>query len=227
MTATGTGTVAPGTYRLDPDRCTVRFRTAHAFGLGPVHGTFAVREGVIVVGDESRITVFLDPASFTTDKPRRDKQIRSKAFLDVQRYPSMFFASTGVSGQVVSGMLTAHGVAAPVTLTLAAVSSAPDGLRCRATTRIDRYAFGVTTGRGLIGRYLDVELDVLSTVDSRSKDYDPTHYDYHRPAVELPHHRRDDSSGLLLHEDMQNSGEPDQQGVAMQSQQLRPRTQQD
>jgi hypothetical protein len=40
------------------------------------------------------------------------------------------------------------------------------GLRCRATTRIDRHAFGITTGRGLIGRYLDVELDILSTVDS-------------------------------------------------------------
>jgi polyisoprenoid-binding protein YceI len=105
--------------------------------------------------------VSLDPASFTTDNPRRDTQIRSKAFLDIQRYPSMSFVSTGVtSGLVVSGMLTAHGVAAPVTLTLTAVSSATDGLRCRATTRIDRYAFDVTTGR-----YLDVDLDIVSTVD--------------------------------------------------------------
>jgi polyisoprenoid-binding protein YceI len=166
MTATDTGTVAPGTYRLDPDRCTVQFRTAHAFGLGPVHGTFAVREGVIVIGDQPRVTVSLDPASFTTDNPRRDKQIRSKAFLDVLRYPSMSFASTDVSGLVVSGTLTAHGTAAPVTLTVTAVSSRPGGLRCRATTRIDRYASGVTTGRGLIGRYLDVELDILSTMDS-------------------------------------------------------------
>jgi polyisoprenoid-binding protein YceI len=147
MTATGTGTVAPGTYRLAPDRCTVRFRTAHAFGLGPVHGTFAVCEGVIVVGDQSRVTVSLDPASFTTDNPRRDKQIRSKAFLDVQRYPSMSFASTTVSGRVVSGTLTVHGTAAPVTLTIAVVSPGPGVLRCQAATRIDRYAFGVTTGR--------------------------------------------------------------------------------
>lgn len=163
MTTIGTGTVAPGTYRLDAQRCAVRFRTAHAFGLGPVHGTFAVREGVVVVGDRYSVSVSLDAASFTTDKPRRDEDIRSKAFLDTQRYPSMSFASTGVTvGHTVAGTLTAHGVTAPVTLTLTAVSSGPDGLRCTATTRIDRYAFGVTKGRGVIGRYLDVELDVLA-----------------------------------------------------------------
>jgi hypothetical protein len=66
-----------------------------------------------------------------------------------------------VSGLVVSGTLTAHGTAAPVTLTVTAVSSEPGTLRCRATTRIDRYAFGVTTGRGVISRYLDVELDTV------------------------------------------------------------------
>jgi polyisoprenoid-binding protein YceI len=175
VTATGTGTIVPGTYRLDPDRCTVRFRTAHAFGLGPVHGTFAVREGVILVAAthaESRVTVSLDPASFTTDNPRRDAHIHSKAFLDIRRYPSMSFVSTGVtSGLVVSGMLTAHGVAAPVTLTVTGVSSAPDGLRCRATTRIDRYALDVTTGRGFIGRYLDVDLDVVLLMPMPAADH--------------------------------------------------------
>lgn len=163
MTTTGTGTLAPGTYRLDAARCAVRFRTAHAFGLGPVHGTVAVREGVVVLGDRYSVTVSLDPASFTTDKPRRDEHVRSKAFLDVQRYPSISFASTGVpAGRTVAGTLTAHGVTAPVTLTLTSVASGPDGLRCTATARIDRYAFGVTKGRGVIGRWLDVELDVLA-----------------------------------------------------------------
>jgi polyisoprenoid-binding protein YceI len=169
MTTVRTSRVAPGTYRLVPERCTVRFQTAHAFGLGPVHGTFAVQDGVIVVAlnyTDSRVTVSLDPASFTTDKPRRDKQIRSKAFLDVQRYPSMFFVSTELSPDlVVSGTLTAHGTTAPVTLTITSVQAGADGLRCRATARLDRYTFGVTTGRGLIVRYVDVELDVLSTVD--------------------------------------------------------------
>jgi polyisoprenoid-binding protein YceI len=178
MTTTRAGTIAPGTYRLVPDRCAVRFRTAHAFGLGPVHGTFAVLDGVIVVAEthtDSRVTVSLDPASFTTDKPRRDKQIRSKAFLDVKRYPSMSFASTGLSPDlVVSGTLTAHGTTAPVTLTITSVQAAPGGLRCRATTRLDRHTFGVTTGRGLIGRYLDVELDVASTVDSQPEDHGRT-----------------------------------------------------
>jgi polyisoprenoid-binding protein YceI len=55
----------------------------------------------------------------------------------------MSFASTGVaSGPVVSGTLTADGTAAPVTLTITSVPSRPGGLRCWATTRIDRHAFG-------------------------------------------------------------------------------------
>ena len=158
---------APGTYRLQPDRCTVRFHTAHAFGLGPVHGTMTVREGTLVVDEEperSSVTATIDAASFTTDRPQRDAKVRSKAFLDVEKHPTMRFTGAGVrtsdNGPTLPGILAVHGVRAPVELTLAEIRGVPGGLRCRATARVDRYAFGVTAGRGLIRRYLDIELEI-------------------------------------------------------------------
>jgi hypothetical protein len=38
-----------------------------------------------------------------------------------------------------------------------------DGLTLRATTRIDRYAFGLTKKKGLAARYLDLEITAQAT----------------------------------------------------------------
>jgi hypothetical protein len=48
ITATGT-TIAAGTYAIDVARSHIRFSATHSFGLGPVAGTFAVRDGLIRV----------------------------------------------------------------------------------------------------------------------------------------------------------------------------------
>ena len=37
------------------------------------------------------------------------------------------------------------------------------GCRLRATATVDRYAAGITKGKGLIGRYLDITLDIRAT----------------------------------------------------------------
>ena len=44
-------TPAPGTYRLDPDRSTVRVDAKGMFGLVPVHGTMRL---VVGRGDDRR-----------------------------------------------------------------------------------------------------------------------------------------------------------------------------
>jgi hypothetical protein len=38
------------------------------------------------------------------------------------------------------------------------IEAAESGLRARATTRIDRYAFGLTAAKGMAARYLDIDL---------------------------------------------------------------------
>jgi hypothetical protein len=50
-----------------------------------------------------------------------------------------------------------------VTLTITDARAEDGGRRCHPTTRIDRHAAGVTAGRGIIARGVDVEIEVYAT----------------------------------------------------------------
>jgi hypothetical protein len=62
-----------------------------------------------------------------------------------------------------SGTVTAHGNSVPVEVVI--LEATPDGegvhLRARAE-HLDRYAFGVTKSKGMVGRHLDLDLDVVA-----------------------------------------------------------------
>lgn len=59
--------------------------------------------------------------------------------------------------------MTAHGNTAPVDLLVDRVTREAGGWHVHARAEhLDRYAFGVTKGRGMVGRYLDLDLDVLA-----------------------------------------------------------------
>jgi polyisoprenoid-binding protein YceI len=66
-------------------------------------------------------------------------------------------------GWVLRGQLTARGHSAPVELAVIESRGSGDGLALRATTRIDRYAFGLTKKKGLAARYLDLEITAQAT----------------------------------------------------------------
>jgi polyisoprenoid-binding protein YceI len=162
--------VVRGTYDIDSQRSAVRFLAVHAFGLGKVAGTFTIRHGRITIAEEpmrSTVDVIIDAASFRTDKPKRDADVTSKRFMNVAAFAEIRFRSTALvrtaDGWRVDGELTVHGVPAPVSLVLSSATTTGGGCRFTATGRVDRYAHGVTSGKGLIGRYLDVDLDIHST----------------------------------------------------------------
>lgn len=168
--------IAAGTYLIDPARSTIRFHTTHSFGLGPVSGTFAVRDGVITVADDpaaSSVTAAVDAASFRTDKPRRDTDIRSKRFLHSEAFPTLDFVSTEVvrTGQEwqLRGRLCVRGVTAPVVLRLTSGAPTPDGCRFQASVRIDRYAHRVGM-RGVVARHLDAVIDVVAVAPQPPAD---------------------------------------------------------
>jgi polyisoprenoid-binding protein YceI len=159
-----------GTYRIDRSRTSVTFTMREWWGRREVIGTFAVRDGTIVVGadpTESSVRVTMDPASFTTDKKRRDADIRGKRWLDVAQYPDMEFRSGRVTadaeGWKVVGMLTVHGVTAPVTLRMVDGGQTADGCRFVATCTIDRLDFGVKTAPRFIGTALAVRIETYAT----------------------------------------------------------------
>ena len=152
-----------GRYEIDTGSSTVRFRTRHLFGLGPVRGSFAIRSGTVDIAEPvagSRICAEIDAASFRTRNPARDTAVRSARFLDAGTHPVMTFASERTDGSTLTGTLTVRGVAQPVTLSIEQSAVAAGSFTARASTRIDRTEFGVTALRGLAGRFLDLTLEV-------------------------------------------------------------------
>lgn len=157
--------IAPATYRIDPTRSTIRFTVRGLFGLATVRGTFTVRDGTIVVADEparSKVDATIDAASFATGVRRRDEDIRSKRYLDTAAHPDIRFTSREVTAGSVTGILTVRGVGQRITLDFDPAAT-PGGCRFTSRARVDRYAFGVTSGKGMIARYVDVEIEVSAS----------------------------------------------------------------
>lgn len=164
-------TPAAGYYRLDPLRTEVRFSTRHLFGLGGVTGTVKLRDAEFNITDpasESTVVAVLNATSFDTGHEARNKEIRSARYLHTNRYPDITFTCTLIDQTdgkwVAVGVLTAHGVTQPVDLTVDEFTTEPDGdLALHATARVDRYAHGVTFGKGLAGRWLDINISAVAT----------------------------------------------------------------
>jgi polyisoprenoid-binding protein YceI len=173
MTDSSTTSIAaltPGTYRLDPAKSEVRYSGKHMFGLGTVHAMFAVRDGELVVGESlttSSATVTVDASSFSSNNTRRDRDVRSASLLDVDSYPDITFASDSLQeaddGWLVTGTVTAHGHPVPVQVQIDRVTHEDTGIRFHGRAEhLDRTAFGITGSRGMVGRHLDLELDVFA-----------------------------------------------------------------
>jgi polyisoprenoid-binding protein YceI len=167
----GHTSIQPGDYDIDPERTTIRFRTRHMFGLGPVRGTFALRSGAVSVTDPvdgSAIYAQIEAASFHTSNPQRDRTVRQRRHLDASRHPVITFAAqgaqaenTGPAAGTIAGTLTVRGVERPVTLAVSAAEPAGAEIAVTGSMHIDRYDFGLTAMRGMVGRYLDLELSAI------------------------------------------------------------------
>jgi polyisoprenoid-binding protein YceI len=159
-----------GTYRVDPERSTVSYSGRHIFGLGAVHATFTISSGLLRVADPitaSTAEVTVDASSFRSDKARRDKDVRSRMLLNAATYPEITFVSDSLRqdgvGWVLTGAVTAHGTRVPVQVRIDRVATEGDSIRVHARAEhLDRYAFGVTKGKGMAGRFLDLDLDVAA-----------------------------------------------------------------
>ncbi|MBB2942780.1 polyisoprenoid-binding protein YceI [Actinoplanes lutulentus] len=159
--------ISAGTYRIDPARSVCRLVATHAFGLHPVTGTMAVSGGTVTVAEDPERSIAsaeLDAASFTTDDPRRDRDIRGRRFLNTADHPEIGFRSTRcrrvADGWQLIGVLAVRGGTCEVVLDLSPAEAAGDGFRLVARCAVDRVAAGVGAGRPVIGRTVRVELDI-------------------------------------------------------------------
>jgi polyisoprenoid-binding protein YceI len=143
------GTLA-GEWVLDPRRSSMEVTTWHLWHLAPVHGVFREASGNTTVSPNGQVTGTLTvaAASITTGNPRRDRHLRSKAFLDSDTYPDITYSVGGVwpsdEGITVTGSVTVRGRTHP--LSFDAAVSAGDGreIRLDADVPIDRTDFGLT-----------------------------------------------------------------------------------
>src|SRR3984893_3758902 len=87
------------TYQIDPRQSSAGFGVTHLM-ISTVRGEFHGVTGTVVVDDSdisrSSVLVTIDATTVDTREPDRDKHLKSEAFFDVARYPTITFQSTKV-----------------------------------------------------------------------------------------------------------------------------------
>lgn len=164
-----------GTWVIDSARSEVAFRV-RILGFLKTRGTFDDFEGTIVLSEnplDSSVNAVVRTGSVNTRNKRRDQDVQHAGYLNVEQYPTMAFASTGVrvdgDNFLVDGDLTALAVTKQVTLTLVAkgFESGADGkpavARFSAGTQISNKEVGVTKGSAFIGDTTEIILDIVAT----------------------------------------------------------------
>ncbi len=111
-------------YKADPVHSSVIFSVRHA-GAGNVWGRFNDPAGSFVLDEadptKSTFTVEIPVANIDTHNDMRDTHLKSPAFFDVEKYPTITFKSTSVAKGKdntldVTGTLDMHGVTKTITI---------------------------------------------------------------------------------------------------------------
>jgi polyisoprenoid-binding protein YceI len=109
---------------IESEHSVAHFTTRHMM-ITDVHGQFNKVSGVIYFDPRdmasASVEVEIDAASISTDLERRDNHLRSADFLDVEKYPKIYFKSTnvevaGISTLKIHGEITLHGITRPILL---------------------------------------------------------------------------------------------------------------
>ena len=168
------------TWQIDPAHTNVEFTVRHMM-ISNVKGQFQKTSGTIAVNGNdatsAKIDATIDALSIDTRVERRDADLKSPNFLDVEKYPTITFKSTKVEAAgpakwKVTGDLTLHGVTKPLVLdvegTGAPINDPMGNTRAgaSATTKIKRSDFGLTwnkvleSGGVMVGDEVAISIDV-------------------------------------------------------------------
>jgi polyisoprenoid-binding protein YceI len=153
-------TIPPSTWTVDKAHSKLTFTITH-MGISDVEGQFKTFDATISTPEadftNAVVNFSAEAASLNTDNDARDKHVKSDAFLDVAKFPTLTFKSTsftksGANVYTIVGDLTLHGVTKPVTL----VATVRTGVGMnkkpvagfKITGTLNRKDFGVGTGFG-------------------------------------------------------------------------------
>jgi polyisoprenoid-binding protein YceI len=168
---------AAGTYVLDANHKRIGFVARHLM-VSKVRGQFADGTATITIAEDpsqSSVTATIQAASITTGQEQRDGHLKSGDFLDVEKFPTLEYRSTGVKSLdgnefVLTGELTIRDVTLPVDLEVELEGVGRNGygqevFGFSASAEIDRDAFGITwnmvvEGGGLmVSKKIKIEIE--------------------------------------------------------------------
>ena len=167
----------PGVYALDSTHTFVDFRTQHLV-IGHVRGRFDEVTGSATVAEDptqSSLEVTIATASVSTHNNKRDDDLRSSRFFDVERFPTMTYRGASAAPEfdgrwTIDGMLTIGAVtlAVPLSVFVTGIVEDPMGairVGLHATAQASRKAFGLLTdleresGGVLLGKDISISVD--------------------------------------------------------------------
>jgi len=173
---------ATTSWNIDPAHTTAEFKVKHMM-IANVKGQFSAVTGVVEIDPEevanSRVEVSIDASSISTRDAQRDAHLKSPDFFDVEKFPTLSFASTGVTRKddgelAVEGNLTIHGVTRKVVFEVEGPSEPakdPWGnvrIGWSASTKINRKDFGLNWNAALEAGGLLVGDQVTITLDAQA-----------------------------------------------------------
>jgi polyisoprenoid-binding protein YceI len=171
-------TNASRTFAIDKAHSEATFQVRHL--VTKVRGSFADLGGTIQANEAnpelSSVTFTINAASIDTGTPDRDAHLRSADFFDVEKYPTISFASTGIkavggANYTVTGDLTMRGVTKRIEVPVTFLGTAKDpwgnekiGFETELT--LNRKDYGLTwnaaleTGGFLVGDEVKVAVSI-------------------------------------------------------------------
>jgi polyisoprenoid-binding protein YceI len=162
---------APVSYDVDPSHTFASYDIGH-LGFSIQSGTFTNVEGKVVLdmaAHTGSIDVSIKADSLQTFFPARDKHLKSAAFFNVTKYPTLTYKAdklvfSGDKLSRVEGSLTMLGVTRPVTLTVTRFNGGKNPMTgkeeygANADAHIKRSDFGMTTFLPAISDDVDLKL---------------------------------------------------------------------
>ena len=129
------------TWTIDKNHTQANFQIRH-LGVSTVRGSISGASGSVVWDEKdpskSSVTATLDATTVNTNNEARDKHLKSPDFFNVEKFPTMTFKSTSVTGTPgnlkVAGDMTIAGVTKPVTLDVEGPSEPQKGMGGKTVT---------------------------------------------------------------------------------------------
>ena len=169
------GNLHASEYKIDTAgaHAFIQFKIKH-LGYSWLHGRFDNFEGRFNYDpkkpQDANVSVVIDTASINSNHAERDKHLRGKDFLYVEKYPQARFESTsfipkGDGKAELKGKLTLHGVTRDITIDVSEIGGGKDpwgGYRhgFTGTTEFALKDFGIDFDLGPASRTVQMTLDI-------------------------------------------------------------------